>query len=81
MISIEEILYEQFSNLTIMDNAEYKAMIENVVNIENKIIDLIGDDNLELIRDFERATDEIASYDQKRLISFILKIIRQIFCK
>ena len=81
MISIEEILYEQFSNLTIMDNTEYKAMIENVVNTENKIIDLIGDDNLELIRDFERATDEIASYDQKRLIAFILEVIRQIFCK
>ena len=81
MISIEEILYEQFSNLTIMDNTEYKAMIENVVNIENKIIDLIGDENLELIRNFERATDEIASYDQKRLIAFILEIIRQIFCK
>ena len=61
MISIEEILYEQFSNLTIIDNTEYKAMIENVVNIENKIIDLIGDENLELIRDFEKATDEIAS--------------------
>ena len=81
MISIEEILYEQFSNLSIMDNTEYKAMIENVVNIENKIIDLIGGENLELIRNFERATDEIASYDQKRLISFILEVIRQIFCK
>ena len=81
MVSIEEILYEQFSNLSIMDNTEYKSMIENVVNIENKIIDLIGDENLELIRSFERATDEIASYDQKRLIAFILEIIRQIFCK
>lgn len=81
MISIEEILYEQFSNLSIMDNTEYKSMIENVVNIENKIIDLIGDENLELIRNFEKATDEIASYDQKRLIAFILEVIRQIFCK
>ena len=81
MISIEEILYEQFSNLTIMDNTEYKAMIEKVVDIENQIIELIGIDNIQLIREYERATDEIASYDQKRLIAFILEVIRQIFCK
>ena len=81
MINIEQILYEEFSNLNIMANTEYKAMIENVVSIENKIIDLIGDENLELIRNFEKATDEIASYDQKRLIAFILEFIKQIFCK
>ena len=81
MINIEQILYEEFSNLNIMANTEYKAMIEKVVDIENKIIDLIGIDNIQLIRDYERATDEIASYDQKRLIAFILEVIRQIFCK
>ena len=81
MINIEQILYEEFSNLNIMTNTEYKTMIEKVVDIENKIIELIGIDNIQLIRDYERATDEIASYDQKRLIAFILEIIRQIFCK
>ena len=64
-----------------MDNTEYKAMIEKVVDIENQIIELIGIDNIQLIREYERATDEIASYDQKRLIAFILEVIRQIFCK
>ena len=81
MINIEQILYEEFSNLNIMANTEYKAMIEKVVDIENKIIELIGIDNIQLIRDYERATDEIVSYDQKRLIDFILEVIRQIFCK
>lgn len=81
MINIEQILYEEFSNLNIMANTEYKAMIEKVVDIENQIIELIGIDNIQLIRDYERATDEIASYDQKRLIAFILEIIRQFFNK
>ena len=81
MIDIEQILYEEFSNVNIMANTEYKAMIEEVVNIENRIIALIGTDNLQLIRDYERATDEITSYDQKRLISFILEFIRKIFNK
>ena len=81
MINIEQILYEEFSNLNIMANTEYKAMIEKVVDIENQIIELIGIDNIQLIREYERATDEIASYDQKRLIAFILEFIKQIFCK
>ena len=67
--------------MNIMANTEYKAMIEEVVNIENRIIAIIGIDNLQLIREYERATDEIASYDQKRLIVFILEFIRKIFSK
>ncbi len=81
MIDIEQILYEEFSNVNIISNTEYKAMIDEVVNIENRIIALIGTDNLQLIRDYERATDEIASYDQKRLIAFILEFVRKIFSK
>ena len=81
MIDIEQILYEEFSNVNIMANTEYKAMIEEVVNIENRIIALIGTDNLQLIRNYERATYEIASYNQKRLIAFILEFIGKIFNK
>ena len=80
MIDIVEIIHNAYVEQERKIDKKYEKLLDNVVEAEHKIIDVIGDDKKELIRELERADDLISIYNEKILIKFVLDFLQNMFC-
>ena len=79
MREIEQIIFEEFSNENVANDLEYQTLINDVTVKEEEILNVIGRDKIELIRNLEDAFGAVSIYGERSLIKFVLSFMRAFF--
>ena len=82
MRKIEKIILEEFAHYyDVQKDKEYTKLYNEMLEHENKIIELIGKANISLLNKFEIASDMVTCRREELLVAFVLDFVRQFFNK
>lgn len=81
MRDIQEILFDEFSQEEIHDDLEYNDLLCELDEAEKTFTSILNNEQKKSFTHFKQALDNFDTYNQLRLINFVLSFIRSIFSK
>ena len=79
MRSIEDIIYEEYSNTRVSSDKKYVLLQRALSGAEAEMMAVLDADQQKLFRKYQDASDALEVYNDMRTIKFVLGIVRQFF--
>ena len=79
MLKIEDLIYQEFSDLDVSTQKEYKHLLANIENAEQQCLNSLNENQMQLFKNYQFCSFKLEAYNQELLIKFVLDFISQIF--